>query len=89
MKQPLRLSQKWADKLADEGETGMGYQVVTVALKDGRQVKRVAIIQSTLVGVIFGMDHIPFTEDEIADIIVTHDKWDFQTGREIGELPHP
>ena len=67
----------------------MGYQVVTVVLKDGRQVKRVAIIQSSLVGDIFGMDHIPFTENEIANVIVTHEKWNFQTGREINECPHP
>lgn len=88
----LRLNKKWVDCLTRQGETGMGYQVVTVVLKNGQHIERVVVIQSELVSSIHGRqdgDHIPFANEDIADIIVTHDKWDFETGREIGELPHP
>ncbi len=90
-KSTLRLSKMWVDHLAHQGETGMGCQVVTVILKDGRRIERVVVIQSELVSSIYGRrngDDIPFTNEDITDIVVTHDKWDFQTGREISELPH-
>lgn len=76
----IELSAKWAAKLVAQGETGMGYQIVSVVLKDGRRFDQVAIVGGTI-GQIKGIQGIPFAEDDIAEIIVTHDKWDFNAER--------
>jgi hypothetical protein len=54
-------------------ESGMGYQIVTVRLKDGRNFERVIIVEGRLT------DHAglwtpPFSQEDIADIAVTHDR---------------
>jgi len=35
------VSDKWADYLVNQPETGMGYWIVSVTLKDGRSYARV------------------------------------------------
>jgi len=42
----LRLTKKWVDKLVALPESGMGYQIVDIALKDGRVLKEVIILGS-------------------------------------------
>ena len=51
----------------------MGYSICTVQLKDGRQFHKVTIVGGTVTRV---ADHaaVPFTEMEIQDILVTHNK---------------
>lgn len=70
----LALSDKWAPMLVAQGETGMGYQVATVLLKDGRRFDHAVIVGGTI-GQIKDVEGIPFTEDQIETIIFTHDKW--------------
>ena len=53
---------------------------VPVHLQDGRKYKQ-TIVDSGYITRIRGLDHIPFSEDEIVEIIVTHDKWDFRKER--------
>jgi len=77
----LNLSIKWATKLIAQSETGMGYQIVSIFLKDGRRFEQ-AVIVGGAVSQIRGLPGIPFTDDEIEDIIVTHDKWDFKAERQ-------
>ena len=72
----LKLSPKWARELMLMPETGMGYQVVTVTLKDGTRFDQVAVIEGCITQ-IRGRKDIPFTEDDILKIVVTHDNWDF------------
>jgi len=72
----ITLSASWAPKLLSQGETGMGYQVASITLKDGRRFDQVVIVGGYITR-IKGIKDIPFSEDEIADIVVTHDKWDF------------
>ena len=67
----LELSEKWAAVLVRQPETGMGYQVTTVMLKDGRQFRNVTIVGG-IVSDVAGHTDIPFKEEEIADIVVTH-----------------
>ncbi len=74
------LSTKWAKMLASKPETGMGYQVVTVILKDGNRFDQVAVVEGRIAQ-IRGRKDIPFTEDEIAEIVLTHDKWEFDAER--------
>lgn len=54
----------------------MGYQIATVKLSDGRQFRQALIVEGQLTK-IRGIEGIPFSEDEIADIVVTHERWNF------------
>jgi hypothetical protein len=69
----MRLSAKWAKELVSQPETGMGFQVVSVWLKDGRRFDHVLIVEGCITR-IKGLERIPFTEDQIGKIVVTHDK---------------
>ena len=77
-----RLPEHWSKFLLNQPEIGMSYQIVDVRLRDGRIVRDVAIIQSELVGEVRGHAEILFDPADIVDIKVTHNKWDFQKGRQ-------
>jgi len=68
----LLLSAKWAPLLTSQPEAGMGWQVATIRLKDGRSFEHV-VIQAGTVASIANDPHIPFFEDDIAQIVVTND----------------
>ena len=70
----LTLSDRWVRDLMYEPETGMGYQIATITLKDGRRFPKAAIIQCAAIGEIDGNPAIPFTESEIASIVADHGK---------------
>jgi len=72
----IMLSNKWVPELIAQGETGMDYQIASVVLKDGRRFDRVVIVGG-VISQIKDIEGIPFSEDQIEKIIVTHDKWDF------------
>ena len=57
----------------------MGYQVVSVTLRDGRTIEDVVIIQSTVVAEVRGEADIPFEPDDIVGIELTHRKWNFRS----------
>jgi len=67
----LRLSDKWAPILNAQPETGMGYQVASVSLKDGRQFNDVLIVGG-IVTKVGDWNDIPFGDDDIQRIVVTH-----------------
>lgn len=69
----LQLSEKWASTLLSQPETGMDYQIASVFLRDGRRFDRVTIVGGMITN-IGGNKEIPFREEEIADIKVTHEK---------------
>jgi hypothetical protein len=73
----LALSNKWAAELVAQPETGMGYQIATIVLKDGRRYEQ-AVIVGGYITKIRGLKDIPFLESDIRQIIVTHAKWDFR-----------
>jgi hypothetical protein len=72
----IELPQVWARKLASEPETGMGYQIVSVDLTDGRRFDQVVVVEGRITEV-RGLREIPFTADDIANVVLTHDKWNF------------
>ena len=72
----MHLPQKWAKELASKPETGMGYQVVSVVLKDGKRFDQIAVVEGAITE-IRGRTDIPIAEHDIAEIILTHDKWNF------------
>ena len=55
----------------------MGYQIASIILQDGRRFNQVVIVEGNITRIKGMMRDMPFSEREIADIIVTHDKWDF------------
>lgn len=78
----ITLSERWARQLAAKPETGMGYQVVSVVLRDGKRFDQVAVVEGRITQ-IRGRADIPFTEDDIAEILLTHDKWDLNAERRL------
>ena len=73
----LNIPDKFIRELMLKPETGMGYQVVKIILKDDREFDQVAVIQSSVIGQIRGTMEIPFKGEDIDKIILTHKKWDF------------
>jgi hypothetical protein len=69
----IKLSARWAKDLVSQPETGMGYLVASVYLKDGRRFDQVVIVGGTISG-IRGNQSLPFEESDIDRIVVTHEK---------------
>lgn len=67
----LRLGPAWAAVLSSQSETGMGYQVVSILLKDGRRFDNVTIVDGTIF-LSLGNRQPPFIEGDVAEIVVTH-----------------
>ena len=67
----IRLSDKWAERLVSQPETGIGYQIATVILKDGRRIEQVTVIGGVISSA-GGVKELTFTEADIIDIVVTH-----------------
>ena len=61
----MRLSQKWVDKLTALPETGMGYQVVDVYLKNGVIIEKLTLFNGE---VLVNQAHGSFSENDILDI---------------------
>jgi hypothetical protein len=67
----LRLNERWAEVLASQPETGMGYQVATIVLKDGRRFDNITIVGGTISS-LPDARLPPFVDEDIAEIVVTH-----------------
>lgn len=67
----LALSDKWAPILVAQPETGMGYQIASVFLKDGRRIDHVTIVGGYITKAGDSTD-IPFQEVDIERIVVNH-----------------
>jgi hypothetical protein len=76
----IKLGTKWIDYLKNKPESGMGYQIVSIVLSDGTKYDQV-VVDSGYITQIKGFEVIPFSEEDIQEIIVTHDKWDFGAGQ--------
>jgi hypothetical protein len=65
------LGDRWAEVLKSQPETGMGYQIVSVRLKDGRRIDNVTVVGGIISG--FSATVREWSSDEeIEDIVVTH-----------------
>lgn len=65
--------------LKDSAETGIGYQIVSLALKDGRHFDQVVVSEGCIIQV-RGHRGIPFSVEDIASISVNHNPWNFRDG---------
>ena len=66
-----------AEHLNCAEETGIGYQVVSVELKDGRVFEQVAISEGCIIEV-RGYVEIPFSPDDVAAVSINHKRWNFR-----------
>jgi hypothetical protein len=71
------FSGEWMETVKNLAETGMGYSIVTIILKDGRTFPQ-TIIDSGYLRCIRGLPHVPFKEGDIASIKLTNNKWDWK-----------
>jgi hypothetical protein len=79
----IDLPAKFLYELSEMPETGMGYQMVSVILADGRRYDRVVVIEGRISSInglktvpwaTSDKDIIPFTTADIVDVILTHEK---------------
>lgn len=71
MKCLVPIPSRFVDQLKRAGETGIGYQVVSVMLKDGRSFDQVATSEGCIIEV-WGFKEIPFAPDDVASVSVNH-----------------
>ena len=67
-----------------QNETGLGYQVVSVKLKDGRNFEQVVASEGCSIAV-RGYAEIPFQFDEAARVKVNHKRWNFRDWSDKGQ----
>jgi hypothetical protein len=67
------------DHLRQARETGIGYKVVSVKLKDGRRFEQVVVSECCIIEV-RGYEEIPFAPDDVAFVSVNHKRWNFRDG---------
>jgi len=70
----IRLPPEISAKLAAMPESGMGYQIISVKMKNGHVFDRVVIVQSEVVTNVDGRDRVPFDPRDIATFELTHDR---------------
>ena len=70
----IKLSSHWTNFLTNSPETGMGYQVCTVTLKNGEVYPGVVVRNCETVASVGGENGIPFSNNDIQKIDVTNDK---------------
>lgn len=58
-------------------ETGIGYQVVSVELKDGRSFDQVVVSECCIIEV-RGYAEIPFAPQDVASVSINHKRWNFR-----------
>lgn len=61
-----KLSKKWVEYLASMPESGMGYQIVDIMLKDGRVLKEIAVFNAEELGL--PPEYKDFRTEDIQDV---------------------
>ena len=79
MKCLVPIPARFVDHLKRDEETGIGYQVVSVDLIDGRSFDQVATSEGCIVEV-RGFKEIPFAAEDIASVSINHKRWNFRDG---------
>jgi hypothetical protein len=77
MKCLVPIPRDCVDSLKRDEETGIGYQIVSVKLKDGRSFEQGVTSEGCIIQV-RGYKDVPFAPDEIASVNVNHRPWNFR-----------
>lgn len=65
--------------LGQATQTGPGYQIVSVELKDGRRFDQAVVSEGCIIQV-RGYNEIPFSPGEVRSVSVNHKAWNFRDG---------
>jgi hypothetical protein len=79
MKRLVPIPSRFVERLRQARETGIGYQVVSVELKDGRSFDQVVTSECCIIQV-RGHKEIPFAAEDVASVSVNHKHWNFREG---------
>lgn len=82
MKSLVPIPKGLIDHLKRSGETGIGYQVVSVELRDGRAFDQVVTSEGCIIEV-RGFKEIPFAPEEVTAVNVNHKRWNFRGGSDV------
>ena len=88
MKRLVPIPSRFVDHLKQVRETGIGYQVVSVELKDGRSFDQVAMSEGCIIEV-RGYKEIPFASDDVESLNVNHKRWNFRDGSDARSKSRP
>jgi hypothetical protein len=77
MKRLVPIPPESAENLKREKQTRLGYQFVSVKLKDGRYFEQAVASEGCLIQ-IKGQKDIPFTEFEVDSVELSDKPWDFR-----------
>jgi hypothetical protein len=77
MKRLIPIPREHADGLRHHGETGIGYQVVSITLKNGKHFDQVVASEGCVIQV-RGHKDVPFAPDDVAAVSVNHKNWNFR-----------
>jgi hypothetical protein len=77
MQRIVPIPSRFVDQLKQARETGIGYQVVSVVLKDGRSFDQVVTSECCIIEV-RGYKEIPFVSDDVESVSVNHKCWNFR-----------
>ena len=79
MKRLIQIPTGLVGPLKRDTDTGIGYQIVSVELRDGRSFDQVSASEGCIIEV-RGHKEIPFAADDIASVRVNHKRWNFRDG---------
>ena len=77
MKRLVPIPPESLDRLKRNRETGIGYQTVSVELKDGTCFDQAVASEGCIIQV-RGYEDVPFTADEVQSVSVNHRDWNFR-----------
>jgi len=77
MRQLVLIPPESVAQLRGKEEAGIGYQIVSVELKDGRRFDQAIVSEGCIIQV-RGYDDIPFAPHEVAFVAVNHRDWNFR-----------
>jgi hypothetical protein len=77
MKQLVPIPVESAKRLKDDKEAGLGYQFVSIRLKDGRYFEPAVASEGCIIQV-KGYQNLPFTAEEVEFVTVTEKHWNFR-----------
>lgn len=82
MSRVIAIPAESVHQLKTNKETGFGYHIVSVHLKDGRHFDQVIVSECCIIAV-KGYDTVPFSESDVQWISVNHNKWNFREGSDV------
>jgi hypothetical protein len=77
MKRLVPIPHEHASILKHHRETGMGYHVISVTLKNGKHFEQVLTSEGCVIQV-RGHRDVPFSPEEVAVVDVNHKRWNFR-----------